>query len=748
MMFDLNRELSRKLNCGNLAIQPYTVLTSGKILPDSCNIEHNTKAEITHVALKYGDLLKEDLFFYLHDGYVVCRRSTANVSGKMLALKETGLELKGMNFSGAPGKDYFYHVENPRIYSKFTIPVDLKRTAEMVEDSGFDTLAGNRWADPGVVSERIGASPYQPFPAILLSNYESAYGLVHGSLSQQVFFHNYLTGHRDGKLYLDILASFKSIGHYEMQPGKVLDDLWYLGRTEAAADIERIFSGYVEVLKQHLPPMWGSTNINRHSLVWGSWNDGIFRKIDQERLLKTADFLAENFPMVKWMQIDDGYARRATDLNTAHGLGMPYEGEAGVAKEKFPEGLKVFADKVRERGIRPAVWIGGFVPHDTPLFKEHPEWFLDYSYRVKGRSPLDVSKPEVREYMEQALDYFFKESGFEGMKHDFWSYAFEDSHDLLANKNASGYEYRDWWLKEIRKRIPADAYLQTGCDIVMANPFLGQYFTNYRYGIDIGSGNWEFVKTNFLWGTACFALHVGELIVPNSDSVGLFPDLSDEEALLCINYCLITRSMVEVAGWLYDEDADNPRFKFLRKAICCPNNGQEVFFAGFNYRETEEAPAVWYLKSPHFSLKSVVNGLPLRTVAIFNISDEERDFVVDFKQLDLNAGEYLVTDVWNDATELEGGSFTRHLKAHDSILLAVSATEETPQVLDANLKIDAVCASAEKLDVAFGYGGKFTLTLSKRPVNAEGTTISVTEGKNNWLVSGEIAQPGTVSFKF
>ena len=746
-MNDLNRELSCNLNCGSLEIQPYVVLKSGKILPDSCNTVHNQKAGVTHLSLKYGNLLQEDLFFYFHEGYVVCRRSTANISGKVLALKETGIELKGMDFSGQPGNDYFYHVENPRVYSKFVIPVDLKRTNEMVSDSGFDTLAGNRWADPGVVSERIGASPYQPFPAILLSNSESSFGLVHGSLSQQVFFHNYLTGHSAGKLYLDVLASFKAIGHYEMQPGKVFDDFWYLGRTENATDIEQIFSGYVEVLKQHLPPMWGATDINRHSLVWGSWNDGIFRDIDQERLLKTADYLADNFPTVKWMQIDDGYARLATDLETAHGLGMPYEKDAGVAKEKFPEGLKVFADKVRERGIRPAIWIGGFVPHDTPLFRDHPDWFADYSYRVQGRSPLDVSKPEVREYMEQALDCFFKESGFEGMKHDFWSYAFEDSHDLLANKTASGYEYRDWWLKEIRKRIPADAYLQTGCDIVMGNPFLGQYFTNYRYGIDIGSGNWEHVKTNFLWGTACFALHVGDLIVPNSDSVGLFPGLTDEEALLCINYCLITRSMVEVAGWLYDEDAANPRFKFLKKAICCPNNGQEVFFAGFDYRKTDECPAVWYLKTPHFSLQADMPSLPLRTMAIFNISDEERDFTVDFAQLGLTAGEYLVTDVWDESTSA-CGSIRCRLKPHSSTLLSVNAASVEPQLLDSNLKVDSVCVKDSQMNITFGYRGKFTLTLSKPPVGADKSVISVVDGKGNWQVSGEIAEPCTVSFMF
>ena len=88
--------------------------------------------------------------------------------------------------------DYFYHVENPRIYDKMTIKLDTVRSADMVKDSGFDVQAGNRWADPGTVSERIGRSPYQPFPAIGLSNYAVKTGLVHGTLSQDVFYHNFI----------------------------------------------------------------------------------------------------------------------------------------------------------------------------------------------------------------------------------------------------------------------------------------------------------------------------------------------------------------------------------------------------------------------------------------------------------------------------------------------------------------------------------------------------------------------------
>ncbi len=38
-------------------------------------------------------------------------------------------------------------------------------------------------------------------------------------------------------------------------------------------------------------------------------------------------------------------------------LGVPYEGDDGIDPVKFPHGLKYVTDKIREIGLRPAIWI-------------------------------------------------------------------------------------------------------------------------------------------------------------------------------------------------------------------------------------------------------------------------------------------------------------------------------------------------------------------------------------------------------
>ena len=187
-------------NSNRITFKPYAVVAGKTIIPARHTESVNLKKRLLHLTFEYEALFKEDFFISLSDGEMTAERLIRNVSGRTLKLTELGLELGGITFDADAAEDYFYHVENPRIYSRMGIKVDLKRTQEMAQSSEFDTLAGNRWADPGVVSDRIGASPYQPFPAILLSNYHSSKGLVHGTLSQRVFFHNYLVKHDAGRI--------------------------------------------------------------------------------------------------------------------------------------------------------------------------------------------------------------------------------------------------------------------------------------------------------------------------------------------------------------------------------------------------------------------------------------------------------------------------------------------------------------------------------------------------------------------
>ncbi len=687
------------LQAGAIKLTPFAVLKEQGRITHAYEIVTQDAYRSVRMKAEENGMFRDTLYFEYNERELVCKRVFENVSDTTLNVCELGVLFEGITFGESPQEDYFYHNENPRIYEVMTFPIDYKRTAENAKDSSFDFTAGNRWADPGVITERIGASPYQPFPAILLSNYRTNRGIVHGTLSQDIFYHNYLAEHNGDTVTLTAFSSFKATSYRELKPHTVLVDEWYLGRTDEADNIEKIFTHYSNVLRTKLAAAYGRSDINRNTMVWGSWNDGIFRNISEDMILTEAKFLRDNFPTVRWIQLDDGYA---TYNKSAHGLGVPYEKEDGIDYTKFPNGLRGLTDKLREFGMRPAIWIGGFCPTATQIFREHPEWFIDYSYRVTHTEPLDVSQPEVRKYIESAMHTLCREYGFDAVKHDFWSYAFEDSHDLYKVHDRSGYENRRWWLTTIRNNLPRDGYLQTGCDIVMGNPFLGEFFTNYRYGIDIGGGNWDYVRTSFQWGAACYATHTGDLFPPNSDAIGMFPGLTRDEALFCINYCLVSHSMIEIAGKL-SQVTDTEQLRVLRKAVCNPNNGQDVYFAQFNYRDhSQRAPQIMYFKTPHFTREENNALLPLRTVGIFNLADQPQTFTVRFDELDLADGAYRLTNVWNGEQSVAEGSFSVTLQPHASLLLAVSGICGT-QLYDANLRLNHVAETARGLTLEADY---------------------------------------------
>lgn len=698
------------LECGEISILPYIVMADGTEIALEYTVEECKENGTIILFSEKKEVLRDTLFFTCKDDEVICRRVFENISNENLHIKELSIKLTGINFGENLRDDYFYHNENPRIYETMTFPIDYDRTNMEVMSSEFDVQAGNRWADPDVICERIGASPYQPFPAILLSNYKTKEGLVHGSLSQKVFFHNYLVNHEKDSISLSIFSSFKAIDFLVVKPERVLTDEWYLGKTHDADNIEKIFEKYTDVLRKKLPTGYGKTSINRDNMVWGTWNDGIFRDVSEELILKETKYLKENFPTVGWVQLDDGYA---VYNKVAHGLGVVYEGEKGIDKEKFPKGLRHLTDEIRKIGLKPALWIGGLCPKETRIYKEKPTWFIDYGYRLSHSYPLDVSQAEVRKYMNHAISVLCEKYGFDAVKHDFWSYAFEDTHDLYKNKDRSGYEYRTWWLNEIRNILPKDGYLQTGCDIAMGNPFLGEYFTNYRYGIDIGCGNWDYVKTNYLWGIACFATHTGDMFVPNSDSIGLLPGLNETEAMFCINYCLVTHSMVEIAGLL--SSANNPkRLKILKKAVCNPNNGQDIYFVDYDYRVPYySVPEIIYFTTPFFSKIENSNIMPMRTVGVFNTNEEPKNFSFTTEDLKLSKGEYIITDVWSGEQYEINDVFKIEIEGHGSRLFAVNK-KLSLCLYDANIRINSAIAEKNIMFLESDYAIKdVILSFSK-----------------------------------
>jgi len=157
----------------------------------------------------------------------------------------------------------------------------------------------------------------------------------------------------------------------------------------------------------------------------------------EDEILKNAEFAARHLKPygLEWIQIDDGYQRAFAD----------WEGN-----ERFPHGMKWIAEKIRELGLRPGIWIAPYVVSEgTEVHRNHPDWLirnLDGSLRHCGDRGtttlfgLDVSVPAAADWFRGLVHKVANEWGYDFLKLDFveWTVlAAERYHDPTWSRAAA-----------------------------------------------------------------------------------------------------------------------------------------------------------------------------------------------------------------------------------------------------------------------------------------------------------------------
>ena len=116
-------------------------------------------------------------------------------------------------------------------------------------------------------------------------------------------------------------------------------------------------------------------------------------------------------------QVDDGWEKAVGDW------------EADPAK--FPGGMKATAARIEAKGLIPGLWLAPFIAqHGSAVVREHPDWVLrDDRGRpvVGGNNPgwdgdyyvLDISRPEVGDYLGKVFETVVEDWGYRYLKLDF-----------------------------------------------------------------------------------------------------------------------------------------------------------------------------------------------------------------------------------------------------------------------------------------------------------------------------------------
>jgi len=370
--------------------------------------------------------------------------------------------------------------------------------------------------------------------------------------------------------------------------------------------------------------------------IYCSWNYDFMADIDEEKFLGQIPILKKHFPSVKFLQLDDGYqtchapGQRAM-IDLCYGdLPQPFDAQ------RFPSGPKALADRIRAAGLRPAIWLGLWASLGSRMLQDHDDWILrdDAGRALRfgkwygGTAILDPSVPGVRDYLERLAATVFGEWGFEGVKLDFSSFAFNAKRVRFRHGGRTQIELRHELEAIFRRHLPADGFFGWCVVAGTAQPFLSQadYFRN---AIDIGHGNWNTARRIALWTANTYLLLQEPPCLPNIDSIGWSRHFDETAWETWLSFCAVSSAALELSGDL--RKLSVARLRRLARTLEFSDPARTVRCPGVRTATGGQPPAVWLAEGADATLVGAFNWTeqPLRVELVQALTELPTKQVTD-----------------------------------------------------------------------------------------------------------------------
>jgi alpha-galactosidase len=229
---------------------------------------------------------------------------------------------------------------------------------------------------------------------------------------------------------------------------------------------EKLFTDMVGPISDELDRYADRTALEMNAVPWKkvptgwcSWYE-FFEKISEELILNVIEYYRKNrekYP-IEYIQIDDGYFIHRGDWTTPTSM--------------FPHGMKFIADRIKEAGFKPGIWLSPFqISGGSNVFKEHPDWTIrdekgkpvghDFDTSMKySYYGLDCTNPAVIEWLKYIFKTITQDWGYEYVKIDFLFAATFDG--LRYDKNATRAQALRRGLEAIREAV-GERVMVLGC---------------------------------------------------------------------------------------------------------------------------------------------------------------------------------------------------------------------------------------------------------------------------------------------
>ena len=382
-------------------------------------------------------------------------------------------------------------------------------------------------------------------------------------------------------------------------------------------------------------------------------------------------------------------------------------------KEKYPNGLKYVADKIKEMGFVPALWISFTAESDyNEYMKKNPEIVLCDEKWWCGSYFFDLSHPKyLNEFLPLALNQV-KEWGYEAVKFDTITQVKifnEKHHSKIYNPSLTSKDLHRGLVKRVREILGEDMYMLSCAAESDGDLLWGvDYFESGRVGRDIFKWK-EFIQNGIVQTLRFYPLH-NNVFYADCDNLVLREEYNDYNQARSRVYFVSMLGMPMTFGDEFDA-LDDARIELLKKTLPVLDiHPMDV------YRQTKlgDALKMNLIIEKEWESYNVVN--------VFNKSGAKKAFVIDFENdLDVDNGEYLVYDFTNDEfVGLNKDDFRIELDENESRVFGVRKKVDRPQLLSTSRHISQGAAEIHNME-----WNNNTLTITADVVEDEAYTITI-----------------------
>lgn len=201
-----------------------------------------------------------------------------------------------------------------------------------------------------------------------------------------------------------------------------------------------------------------------HHIVRGEWKnkerpvlinnwEATYFNFDEKKLLNLAKTSKD--VGIELFVLDDGWFGKRNDDTSSLG-------DYNINTKKLPKGLKSLCDKINALGMMFGLWVEPeMISPNSDLYQKHPDWAVQVPNRkpAQGRNQLalDLTNPQVREYLIYSLTEVFSSCNLSYVKWDYnrtltdmWSQTLTNQGEFFHRYILGLYEV----LEELNLRFP------------------------------------------------------------------------------------------------------------------------------------------------------------------------------------------------------------------------------------------------------------------------------------------------------